>query len=208
MLPLVKLSRIKIHQHIWLELFWSVKQCLICAYFSPDQDYFFTAGVRNIMHGGLVLKLDAMVYKHFNNGFITDSQRLASQDVNWFHLVHKIHTLSFKPASDGKDCNAFIFLFYREQKWKQSPTLLCKYMTQRNQRSLSSSIFKKNEIQVTYNLIPHVNWHDVKRLYPLAGMDIWEMSFLKLWNVLWMTEILFFVLFFGLVFIINNDINI
>ncbi len=34
-------SYIKIHQHICLELFWTVfacKQCLICAYFSPDPD--------------------------------------------------------------------------------------------------------------------------------------------------------------------------
>ncbi len=49
---------IKIHQHVCLDLFWTVftcKQCLICAYFSPDSDEitFFT-GESSIIDRGIL----------------------------------------------------------------------------------------------------------------------------------------------------------
>uniref|UniRef100_A0A672L0D4 Adenine DNA glycosylase n=1 Tax=Sinocyclocheilus grahami TaxID=75366 RepID=A0A672L0D4_SINGR len=49
--------------HISLELFWTVctcKLCLICAYFSPDSDDFFT-GESNILYRGLGFQLEATV---------------------------------------------------------------------------------------------------------------------------------------------------
>ncbi len=68
-------SHIKIHHHIYLKLIWTVvtcKQCLICAYFSPESDNFFT-GENNIIYCILAVRNSLKLKKLF-----------ASQDVNWY----------------------------------------------------------------------------------------------------------------------------
>ncbi len=65
----------KIHQHIYLELFWTVfayKQCLICAYFSPDSDRVTFSLERAILN---ILMMDL---------FLANMQLLILQDVNWW----------------------------------------------------------------------------------------------------------------------------
>ncbi len=62
--PLLSLH-INIHQHVCIELFWTVLYCklrLICAYFSPDSDKFFI-GDSNIMDRGLVKTYTQTMYK-------------------------------------------------------------------------------------------------------------------------------------------------
>ncbi len=65
----------KIHQHIYLELFWTVfayKLCLICAYFSPDSDRVTFSLERAILN---ILMMDL---------FLANMQLLILQDVNWW----------------------------------------------------------------------------------------------------------------------------
>ncbi len=76
----IQKSTSKIHLHICLELFWTVyscKQCLICAYFSPDAD-------ENVFFREINILEDCFKLKCLNDGFVSYKQRFTSQDVNWW----------------------------------------------------------------------------------------------------------------------------
>ncbi len=63
----IQKSTSKIHLHICLELFWTVyscKQCLICAYFSPDAD-------ENVFFGEINIVEDCFKLKCLNDGFVS-----------------------------------------------------------------------------------------------------------------------------------------
>ncbi len=64
--------------------FFIRKQCLICAYFSPDLDETTLSLEEAMLWSGILARSNGLKFKNvFMYLFLTNTELLASQDVNW-----------------------------------------------------------------------------------------------------------------------------